>query len=211
MTLREKNREWSATLRNPFVQQYAFEIVLPLIGFFFFDWSLIVIAVFYLMDQVGSESAFFRRLTRVAAEKNTRTIRIFTWSLIAFLAIFSMQCAFLWLIGFNLIQPDQPFTSGLITFMKEEGWFLFPLVIFMYHIKDQFTFYMPRRYLQYNPMKMQQYRMVLNFAILVLVVVGILLLKIVVMPEAVILILFLVVKIAFDFTVAKWVDGKSKT
>jgi hypothetical protein len=197
-------------LRNPFVQQYAVEILFPLIGFFFFDWSLVVIAVFYLMDQIGSETAFFRRLVRVSVAKNAPYIRVFTWSLAAFLALFVVQGIFLLLVGFDLMQSAIPATDEIIKFMKEEGWFLFPLVIFMYHFKDQFMFYMPRRYLQYKPMKMQLYRLVSNLVILVLVVGGISVLKLVELPGAVVLILFLVLKVVFDFTIAKWVDRKSK-
>jgi hypothetical protein len=201
---------WKEKLRNPFVQQYAVEILFPLIGFFFFDWSLVIIAIFYLMDQIGSETSFFRRLARVSAGKKGQVIRIFMWSLFAFLALFTIQCAFLGMIGFNLLQPGTDPTNEITAFMKEEGWFLFPLVIFMYHFKDQFMFYMPRRYLLYNPMKMQLYRLVSNLVILVLAVGGISVLKLVELPGAIILVIFLVIKIAFDFTVGKWADRKSK-
>ncbi|MBK9191411.1 MAG: hypothetical protein IPM77_07790 [Crocinitomicaceae bacterium] len=60
MDLRDK-------LRNPFVQQYILEILIPLAGYFWFDWTIEIIALFYLIDQFASEFSFLRKLKSVAA------------------------------------------------------------------------------------------------------------------------------------------------
>lgn len=202
---------FQARLKNPFVQQYVLEILFPLIGYFFFDWSIIVIVVFYLVDYFASETAFVFRVKRVAREKKTNWLGSFI--LATFVSLIFVSVATL-IIYFVFPKVDgitlEYLTTEVIKFSKEELWFLFPLVILMYLFKDQFTFYMPRRYLNYAANKMIIYRSLLNGILVFLIIAGFLLWTFFSMHEVVAIVVFLVLKLAFDFSIAKYADTKSK-
>lgn len=200
-----------ARLKNPFVQQYLLEIFFPLIGYFFFDWSIIVIVVFYLVDYFASETAFVFRVKRVAREKKSTWTNSFTLALALSLIFVSLTTFIIYSIFPNIGGFASDYvTDEVLKFSKEELWFLFPLVILMYLFKDQFTFYMPRRYLNYEVNKMIRYRVLLNLTIVVLVATGFFVWATLPMHEAITILVFLVVKLIFDFTIAKLAESKSQ-
>ena len=204
MSLREK-------LKNPFVQQYLIEIILPLIGYFLFDWSITIIAVFYLVDQLASEALFFRRLHWIqkSSAQSTRSW-IVPFSICIFILLFSTQITvmtYFWLEIFaeNIHEIDEE----VWTFAKEELWLLVPVVGFLYHFKDQLTFYMPRRYLNYSARKTFIYRNISSIALLILSTTGLLIWNLTRPHEIVILFIFIGVKILFDQTIGKWANKRS--
>jgi len=203
--------DWRAKLRNPFVQQYLVEILFPLVGYFFFDWSLTVIAVFYLIDQLASETAFIRRLYKISSSSEIRSTKIIFSAIILFVLIFLVELFFLH-NSFQHIRSmtSEQLNSEIIVFAKEELWILFPLVILLYHFKDQFTFYIPRRYLQYNIRKTFTYHQIGSLIMLIIILAGFMLWQISGIHDMIILISFLVLKIVFDFSIGKWIDRKSK-
>src|SRR5688572_28056960 len=142
MTFRER-------LRNPYVQKYLLEILLPLIGYFFFGWSLVIIAAFYIIDQVASEVSFLRKFVAIRKTENKKVFLVFTASVIVFLTVLGTELFMLleYFVPHGLARL-QRLLDELSAFAKEELWLLFPLVLVMYYVKDQFTFFMPRRYLQ---------------------------------------------------------------
>ena len=202
---------WREKLRNPFVQQYLIEILFPLVGFFFFNWSLTVIAVFYLVDQIASEFSFNRRLYKINRSGNSRHKFIVWISGIFFLVIFFIQL-FILKISFLRIRNIEAaqLYAEISTFAKEELWLLFPLVVLIYHFKDQFTFYMPRRYLHYDAKQSLIFHQLNNLISIGAIVIGVLIWSQCKMPDVVVLIIFLGMKILFDFTIAKWADKRSK-
>jgi len=202
---------WREKIRNPFVQQYIIEIAFPLIGYYFFNWSLTIIAVFYLVDFLASELAFFRRVHKISSGNQTSGKAFLFGSIFLFLICFSILILFLYnnIISIRSIQPDDLYFE-LITFIKEELWLLFPLVIILYQFKDTFTFYMPRRYLLYNTKKTVVYHQLLNGIMLVLIVIGITLWRYTNINDTMVLFIFLLVKLGFDFTIVKWADTKAK-
>lgn len=201
-----------ARFKNPFVQQYVLEILFPLIGYFFFDWSIVVIVVFYLVDYFASETAFVFRVKRVTREKKTKWLGTFILATSLSLVFIGATT----LIVYFIFPKVDGFTSEyviaeVLKFSKDELWFLFPLVILMYLFKDQFTFYMPRRYLNYEVNKMICYRVLLNSVIGILVATGFLVWAAVPMHEAITIVVFLGLKLIFDFTIAKLAESKSQT
>ena len=203
MTLRER-------LRNPFVQQYLLEILLPLIGYFFFDWTLVIIAAFYVIDQVASEISFLRKLKAISKSENRSALNLLLISVMLFLLLLSLEFTFL--RGYFVKPIDAGFdgpVAELTTFAKEELWLLFPLVLFMYYVKDQFTFFAPRRFLKKESTSFFRWHWIENAIILVLVFAGTICAQQLYVHDAVIIAVFLVLKLSFDFTIAKWADKKS--
>lgn len=197
-------------LRNPFVQQYVLEILLPLAGYFFFDWSLTIIAVFYLLDFIGSEYSYTRKLVAIAGVAGKRYALLLVSGVTIFFSILTLQ---IWLLWNYFTTGDAAVTDSLMKelsdFALEELWILFPLVILMYYLKDQFTFFMPRRFLQRDTLRFFYTHQITSVLICGILVLGIFLLNHVNFSDLVILIIFLVAKIIFDFSVAKFLEKKS--
>ena len=138
-------------LKNPIVQQYVLEIALPLIGYFFFDWSIAVIIVFYFMDYLASEISRHRRHFKIFKNSKTENKSLFFIGVGTSLMFYVVSLC--WAI-FNcvLLSKGQKVNhiSEMEVFFKEEGWFLLPVVYLAYHFKDVMTFYMPRRFLNFD-------------------------------------------------------------
>ena len=202
---------WKEKLRNPFVQQYLIEILFPLIGFFFFDWSLTIIAVFYLVDQMASEILFIRRLHKISRTENKKNNKYVLLAILIFLVLFLTQLFFLQnaFLDIREIQSSQ-LNLEVWNFAKEELWLLFPVVLLVYHFKDQFTFYMTRRYLLYKVKRTFIYHQLLNLMSIGGILLGVISWSQSKISDVLVLIIFLISKIVFDFTIAKWADKKSK-
>lgn len=203
MTLRER-------LRNPFVQQYLLEILLPLAGYFFFDWTLVIIAAFYLIDQMASESSFLRKFSAISKNENKSRITFITISVLSSLVMLGVE-SFLLIDYFTLLETNatQNLLRELKIFAVEELWLLFPVVLLMYYMKDQFTFFMPRRFLKKDSRRFFTWHWIENILIIILVFSATQLLKNHSIPDAVVISIFLLLKISFDFSIVKFSDKKS--
>lgn len=202
---------WTQKLRNPFIQQYAIEIVFPLLGYFFFDWDILIIGVYYLIDHLCSQILYFRRAHWVNIKGQQPVgIQFLLLSILAFIIFFLAE-----LIGFNyLIIETQNMTQievldGFYDFAISELWILFPLVLFVYHLKDQFTFYARRQYLKINYKSYMFWEAISGVIILLLFILGGFLWLNFSMPNAAIIFVFIGLKIGFDLTVKKFIAKKS--
>ncbi len=203
MTIKER-------LRNPFVQQYLLEILLPIVGYYFFDWSLFIIACFYLVDQIGSEYSFDRKLIAICRSENKSALRYNLISICFFLILVSLEIVMLFnYFGGSNLETEQKMMNEFTLFAKEELWILVPLIILMYHLKDQFTFFMPRRYLQKDSKKFFFGHLIELIAIAILVVTGTFVFSNTIIPDQILLFSFLVIKLLFDFTIGRQIERKS--
>lgn len=203
MTIKER-------LRNPYVQQYLLEILLPIVGYYFFHWSLIIIASFYVIDQIGSEYSFIRKFQAIKKSENKSGFRFSVVAIIFFMMIVCVEIfAIYYFFGDENVQVEQKMITELTVFAKEELWILLPLIILMYHLKDQFTFFMPRRYLQKESKKFFQGHLIELSLIAVLVVVASVAFSNLAIPDQILLFSFLAVKLLFDFTIGKYIEKRS--
>jgi hypothetical protein len=202
MSLREK-------FRNPFVQQYAIEILFPILGFYFFDWSLIIIATFYLLDQLSSEVVYFRRLVWINNHQEDKKHPIFILEpILVFVTLFTIEILaiiYLWIVK---VEDWSDFLDTLLQFTINELWFLFPMVLALYYVKDLFSFYMPRRYLVHNLRGTMNYHYLFNLAMLIGIVLFLLLITKTEINDHLILFLFIAAKLLYDFTVVRWCEKK---
>jgi len=197
-------------LKNPFVRQYALEILLPLLGYYLFDWSLTVIALFYFVDYICSEIAKQRRIAKVYS-LNSSKLYLMVLSIFIGVLFFAFSISFTWIQIQEINSANySEMTTEVMVFVKEELWFFLPLVYLMYHLKDTFTFYMPRRFLNYNFEKMVQLQMVESLIMSILIVSGVSLWNYYRFQDEIVLFGFMIIKVAFDLVVAKWLDKKSQ-
>lgn len=191
---------WKGKLRNPFVQQYLIEIVFPLAGYFFFDWNIWVIAIYYFFDQLGAQILFYRRAFIVNRKAEvTKSLSGFWLSISAFCLLFIVE---IYLIGTTVLQTQvwtmNKLETVLVDFLVSEGWLLFPVLLFAYHLKDQFSFYMPRHYLKYDMGNMLKWNFLSNVVTVLLIGLGAVIWRQFALNNSLVIILFVVFKIVFD-------------
>lgn len=186
-------------LRNPIVQQYALEIVLPIIGYFFFDWSIAVIIAFYFIDYFCSEIARFRRYHKIRIHWNESPNR-WILSLVISLVVFN-TLAYLTMYAMTQAGSSDNSTVHLdqvSEFFASEGWFILPLVYLANYMKDSLTFYAPRRFTKYNFKNTIKAYFIEVSVFAVVVAVGVLVWGKYDIPDVLSLLVFIAVKLAYD-------------
>ena len=199
-------------LKNPLIQQYILEIALPVVGYFFFDWSITIIAVFYLVDWFCAEIARNRRVFKVYINTKNSKQNGFIYSLMIGGFLFALTFAWTYW-NFEMRYADQlpKMYEELSVFAREELWFLVPIVYLVYHLKDVMTFYAPRRFLKRDYQKMVKFQLVELVIFSALVIIGVLLWRMLEISDVLAIISFIILKIGFDILVARVFDVKYKT
>ncbi len=202
---------WKQKLRNPIFQQYALELLLPIIGFFVFNWSLLLIGIYFLIDHLVSQIFFYKRSLFVREYHGAKAgIGILIISALAFLGLFFLEIVVL----STLVLHVQNITLDLLLadfwkLSKEELWYLIPLVFFAYYLKDKMTFYMSRAFVQFDFNKMVRWDLVGQFIMVSILSVSVFLWIRFFSYPSWILVTFLIGKIGFDFTLKKTIRNKS--
>lgn len=190
-------------LKNPFVQQYLIEIIFPLIGYFFFSWSLFIIGLYYIIDHLCAQLLFFRRLKWMNKSKAFSFLPLIICVVLTVVFIAAEVLMLVYLIHVNKEQEIAAIQTEFLLFARQELWLLLPLLLFVYHVKDQFTFYVPRHYLKYDyvkSVKMNLIGMVIQFVLLLLGGWMWISFK---LNDMVVILIFLLLKIAYDLTLGK--------
>lgn len=191
--------------RNPFIQQYVLELLLPVLGYFLFEWDLFIIAIFYLLDFIADQILFSRRLFWVMkyGDKKLNT-PLFISSILGsvFFASLIFMIFYNWITAYNN-WPFQIFNDRLYTAFIEELWMLFPVLIAAGYLLDQFSFYVPRRFLNFNSSRYVLFNLLQMVIITLLLLIGFwLMLKLGMQPTSA-LFSFLGIKLLFDFGMKK--------
>ena len=141
---------YKAFLQNPKNQQAILEVVFPFAGYYFWNWSLLIIVAFYYIDYISSQTMFFRRLFKIEKHQYESNVWVLPLSIFSFLLLF---IAGLWFLP-DLFAQRYSANSGnyideLIKFFKNE-WYFFPVIMLMYYMMDKMFFYMPKRFMNYK-------------------------------------------------------------
>jgi hypothetical protein len=139
-------------LKNPVLQQYAIDLLFPLVGYFFLDWSIFIIAIFYLIDQFAVHVTQYIRLYKIGNVQNVDRFRFNLSLKVLFTLVVLVVESVAVIIAIQYIQKVSinSLQEEFMSFAIGELWFFIPLLIGVYVLKDQFTFYMPRRHTQYS-------------------------------------------------------------
>jgi len=197
---------WKLNLRHPKVQQGIMEVVFPLAGYFFWDWSLLIIVVFYVMDWLASQIMYTRRLIKVKEQFNEILNWVLPLSIIVSLVAIVGVSAFLYSMFqglYGLVWHTKDLNQELLTFFKAELWYLLPLIIFSYHIMDKMLFYAPRRFVNYLVRPYLYKNIISNSMAVILIFVGAIIYAYTLPSDILAIILIVVVKLFFDVVIKK--------
>jgi hypothetical protein len=200
-------------IRNPLFQ-YSLEIALPVIGYLFFDWSLPVIIAFYFFDYLGAELARQRRHYAVLKVNSAASKGLFYTGVAVSVIYFGLTVfvAFFFIFISSVGVQDGPYFQ-VISFLKSEGWLLLPLVVLASTLKDKMTFYLPKKYHDYNFDRLMKNYFIEISLMFVLIIAGLfthVYLDEIKVDGIIQLGGFVVVKLVFDFLVVKNLNEKSK-
>jgi hypothetical protein len=192
-------------LKNPFIQQFIAEILFPFIGYLFFDWSLLIIVVFYLLDQLAYQLIFFKRLHVINMYWNDKNGWLYLIISIGFFFLVFTIELYILNQSFSYISDitGSCYLDELKTFAKNELWILFPVLLLMYYMQDKMLFYMPRRFEQYLSKTYMIHNLIKNVVILILVVVASYVYPLTNFPDLAIIFCIVSIKLIYDFTLKK--------
>lgn len=196
--------DFKTKLRNPKVQQYMLEVIFPLAGYFFWDWSLLIIIAFYLLDYLASQLLFFRRLYFIQKHQNN----FYWWLLPLSVSVFTilylgvLRIMFSSVLLMNINNGIKPYDE-LILFAKDELWFLFPVIILTYYMMDKMFFYMPRRFMNYKPKSYLVKKLISNTIATFLIIIGAIIVDQYQINDVIIIFSIIITKLIFDFLVKK--------
>lgn len=126
------------------------ELAIPLLGFFWLDWDLYFILLFYLLDVCATEVFYQLKLAKIITFQKTAPSffqRISTVILVLFIGVFAH-------IMIYRLYPDIAFFDAFIDFLTYEeegipiaqGYLLLPLIIFGNYQQYKMFFLLPNRF-----------------------------------------------------------------
>ena len=198
--------DFKTQIRNPKVQQSILEVIFPIAGYLFWDWSLLIIVVFYLFDYLGGQLFYVLRLKRVLNYNNEPAFNMILSAIFSFLLFFSGEVLML-NDSFSFVYDnlEKSHFQELIKFAKDELWILFPAVLAMYYMTDKMFFYMPRRFTVLKAKTYGMKNLVANIVILFLIGGGKFLFDVLMPHDLIVIFSIIIVKLLFDnFIKKKW-------
>ena len=195
--------DWKLQLRNPKVQQGVMEVIFPIAGYFFWDWSILIIVVFYLVDWMTSQIMYTRRLSKIKDQFNEKLNWIIPLSILVSSVLFIGLTFFLYTYFDALydVLPKKNLNQELLTFLKAELWYLFPLILFSYHLMDKMLFYVPMRFKNYSVRPYFYKNIISNSIAIALISIGAMVYKYTLPSEIVTILLIVSVKLIFDVVI----------
>lgn len=137
---------------NPKYVQLVGDALIPLLGFFLWNWSLYFILLFYFLDLISSEIIVHLKSKKTIEFQGVSGLKL-DWLKWAFI---STTCLFLAIIMIHFatyfIVPGIDFKKETIAFWKyeemgiQQGYILFPLVFFVSYQQYRMMFLMTGRF-----------------------------------------------------------------
>lgn len=125
------------------------DALIPLLGFFWWNWSLYFIVLFYLADMLIAQVITVLKARKIAEFDHRENNYISRFILSLFLLLIS---AFLMHVAMRFFYPEINFTQEMIAFWEyedmgiQQGYILLPLLILIAHQRYKLEFLMPARY-----------------------------------------------------------------
>ncbi len=193
-------------LKNQNVQQNALELLFPIVGFVFFDWSFLIIILFYLTDQIGAEIAFLMRLKFV--QKLFLPIKVWLFPTAIALSLTFFILEFYWIQAvfisekFDCVEPY--FWLELKQFLKQEFLFFLPILVFMNYYKDKMTFYKSKLPYENSPERMFAFQVLTFIARFICIALVIALWHIFKWSDLLFVLFIPIIKLSYDAWILPW-------
>jgi len=199
--------DWKLQLRNPKIQQGVMEVIFPIAGYFFWDWSLLIIVVFYLMDWLSSQVMYVRRLMKVKEQFNENLNWVVPMSIVLSVILIVGLSGVLYTF-FDMhysFRVKKDLNQELLTFLKAELWYLLPLILFSYHLMDKMLFYVPRLFMNYSVRPYLYKNLYSNGIASVLILLGVVTYAKVLPSDISTVFSIVIIKLSFDVLIKKGV------
>ncbi|MEO9534209.1 MAG: hypothetical protein ABJG68_04370 [Crocinitomicaceae bacterium] len=191
-------------------------MALPVIGYLFFDWTIPVIIAFYFFDFLGGEFTRYKRHQKImlsnAPEQRGKLTLSFALAAVAFIACVLMAYFIFNEIALIASIENSPIVE-IVDFMKREGWFLLPVVLLASVMKDKMAFYLPKKYLEFSFPKVIR-AFYLEIAVLTVLIClglyGYLQLLQLQVDGLIMLAIFILVKLIFDYVLVRKLKDSAK-
>lgn len=192
-------------LRQPVVQLGILEVIFPIAGYFFWDWSLMIIVFYYLIDWASAQMMYTKRLIEIKDQFNERLSWVVPLSIIVSYSVIAVATIFLYYyfeyIYVTILKLD--LNQAIIKFSIDELWYLIPLVLFSYHLVDKMLFYTPKAYKRYSVRPYLYKNIWSNLLGLGFILLGALIYNYIIPSDIVTIFLIVGVKLSFDVIVKK--------
>ena len=140
---------------NPKVIQILGDGILPLLGFFYWDWSLYFILLFYFLDLITKEVLLHLKTNKVKiAQHHNESSFNKKWWLKGSLSFFILVLSIVLIhIIIHIIHPNFSASKEVIAFLTytemgiPQGIILIPLIVLMGYVQFKNEFIKPKRYL----------------------------------------------------------------
>lgn len=193
---------------HPLFIKWAGEALIPLFGFFAWDWSLYFILLFFLLDVLANEALMHAKTLKI--KRYSQKVSVRKWCLYGALGalgllVFSASVH----LGMKYYHPVIDFRKEVVNFLSytemgiAQGYILFPLVAFAAYLSYKTEFIRPGRFRSedYRAMWKQhlvQYLLLIAFSALVAVLASSFRFS-----ESIVLFVILIGMIGF-----KWIEAK---
>lgn len=135
--------------QNALIVRILGDILIPVLGFFFWNWNLYFIVLFLLLDLLAGEIVVHLKTRKI--KSYSEKVNSHSWNRFALisLALFATTTTLVHL-GVKVLHPQVDLTNEFISFLRYEdmgfaqGYVLIPLVGFMAYTKYQTEFIRPK-------------------------------------------------------------------
>ena len=155
---------------NPKIIQVAGDALIPLAGYFWWEWNLYYILLFYLLDYFSNEIFLHVKSKKIQSTQNTPPkIWIKNAIISSFLLLFSVLCVH---FAMFRISPGIQFTDELLHFWKykdlgmEQGYILVPLIFLVGFQRYKMEFVATAQFKTVQMNELWKQHIIVHFAIL---------------------------------------------
>jgi hypothetical protein len=190
---------------HPLYIQLLSNLLIPVLGFWMWNWSLYFILLFYILDIVSSEMVHFLKIRKIKTIQKQSVIpvptKVYSFVSLLFIAVIIVEIN----IGMKLYHPELVFGKEIWDFLmyKEmgipQGFVLLPLVGLMAYTSYKAEFLMPKLYLHQAEKPLWKYHLKAHFLLLAFCAVLTLLAVAYQFPEWVALTVILVVTTGYNY------------
>lgn len=188
-------------LKRLHLQQFILDIIFTILGYFFWDWSLLIIIIFYLLDFFISETFTYRKIWKSKQAQEVKLNPIFYISIFCFLAsVIAMTLYIKWIfeIEFN---PENNQWVSIKEFMKSDGIFFIPLIGLNYYLMDKMTFFKLKKEYQFDVSKEIKRQFILLISGIILAIIGLLLYQFISVKDITFIAIILIGRAIYEFII----------
>lgn len=174
------------------------DALIPLLGFFLWNWSLYFILLFYIIDMLLAEVVMHLKTKKTLQERSAEKKSIWIKQGILSTVLFSVNCVLVHL-AMQVLHPTIDFQKEALAFWSykdmgiEQGYILLPLLILVAYQKYKMEFLMPALYKTINLQGMWKEHQKANIILLAFIGLALGMFSFIAPPEWILILLIVVI------------------